>query len=89
MNDITPGLRPLRNVSKQPAKVSLTIPPGDELEVSAEVADQLTSASPAIRPADWERTSADPTAFEVVETVDEPDVPVKAPAKKRAPRKRT
>lgn len=48
MND--PARRGLRNISKQPAKVFVVIPPGDELEVSSDVADQLTAASSAIKP---------------------------------------
>lgn len=46
-----PARRGLRNVSKHPAKVFVVIPPGDELEVSDDVAAQLTAASSAIKPA--------------------------------------
>lgn len=41
MNPITPGLRPLFNKSKQPAKVQIVVQPGDELAVSDDVAGQL------------------------------------------------
>lgn len=40
-----PGLRRLWHNSNQPAKVQVTIQPGDELEVSDDVAAQLTAAS--------------------------------------------
>lgn len=91
LND--PARSGLRNISKQPAKVSIVIPPGDELEVSADVADQLTAASSAIKPVDFERTTAEPTAFEV--TVDEraneapaDHAPKAEPARKRAARRK-
>lgn len=87
LND--PARRGLRNISKQPAKVSVVIPPGDELEVSAEVADQLEAASPALKPLGFERTTAEPTSFEAVP--EEAVEPAEAPpatksARKRAPR---
>lgn len=48
LNPPTAGLRPLFNRSKQPAKVSIVIAPGEQLAVSDELAEQLIAASPAI-----------------------------------------
>jgi len=47
MNAPTSGLRPLFNQSKSVAKVSLTVAPGDRLDVSEDVAAQLMAASTA------------------------------------------
>ena len=48
LNPPAGALRPLFNRSKQPAKVSIVIAPGDELHVSADLAAQLTAASSAL-----------------------------------------
>lgn len=48
MNPPQSGLRRLFNNSKRAAKVSVIVPPGDELEVSEDVAAQLTAADPHI-----------------------------------------
>lgn len=45
LNPVNGGLHRLKNDSVQPAKVELTILPGDELEVSDDVAAQLAAAS--------------------------------------------
>lgn len=45
MKPPTPGLRPLWNNSKQPAKVSVVVAPGDALVVSDDVAGQLQAYS--------------------------------------------
>lgn len=52
LKPLTPGLRRFRNDSKQVAKVDLHVRPGDELEVSEDVAAQLEAASTAFKPAD-------------------------------------
>jgi len=53
LNPITGGLHRLTHDSAQATKVELTIPPGDELEVSDDVAAQLHAASTHFRdPAD-------------------------------------
>ena len=45
LKPVTGGLHRLKNDSAQVAKIQLNIPPGDELEVSDEVAAQLHAAS--------------------------------------------
>jgi hypothetical protein len=45
LKPITPGLRRIKHDSAQPTKVEITVPPGDELEVSDEVLAQLEAAS--------------------------------------------
>lgn len=44
LRDPIPGLRPIRNGSKDVLKPSLVVQPGDELFVSDDVAAQLLSA---------------------------------------------
>lgn len=44
LNPIKPGLRAIRYDSVQVGKVELRVPPGDVLQVSDEVADQLQRA---------------------------------------------
>lgn len=51
MKPPTPGLRRLVNDSHDVAKVSLVVPPGDELEVSEDVAAQLQAAGHFVDPA--------------------------------------
>jgi hypothetical protein len=43
----TPGLRRIHNKSKHVAKVAVIVQPGDELEVSGDVALQLVAQTPA------------------------------------------
>jgi hypothetical protein len=45
LNPIRPGLRAIRHDAASPSKVSLSIPPGDELFVSDVVAAQLVATS--------------------------------------------
>lgn len=45
LNPVQAGLHRLKHDSAQPTKVTLTIPPGDELEVSDDIAAQLHAAS--------------------------------------------
>lgn len=45
LKPITPGLHRIKHDSAQPTKVEITIPPGDELEVSDEIRAQLEAAS--------------------------------------------
>jgi len=49
MNPVTPGLRPIKYDGRSAAKVSLVIQPGDDLEVSADVAGQLLATSPQFK----------------------------------------
>lgn len=77
-----PGLHRLRNNSKQPAKVSVTVAPGDELEVSDDVAAQLQAASSAIKPADG--LPPFPDLSPPADDVDEAPVKVGRSAKKSA-----
>lgn len=67
-----PGLRRLTHDSNQAEKVTLTIPAGDTLEVSADVAGQLEATS---------------THFKADKPAPAPKAaPVKAAAKKAAPK---
>lgn len=45
LKPITPGLHRIKHDSAQPTKVEITIPPGDELEVSDDVLAQLEASS--------------------------------------------
>lgn len=45
LNPVTGGLHRLKHDSAQPSKILLVIPPGDELEVSDDLAAQLAAAS--------------------------------------------
>lgn len=45
LNPVNGGLHRLKHDSAQPTKITLVIPPGDELEVSDEIAVQLHAAS--------------------------------------------
>jgi hypothetical protein len=54
MPDLNPpaaGLRRLWNNSKQPSKVQVAIPPGDVLEVSEALAEQLAAQDPHLQDA--------------------------------------
>jgi molybdopterin-guanine dinucleotide biosynthesis protein A len=44
MREPIPGLRPLFNKTKQPAKVAIVIAPGDQVFASDDVAEQLLAA---------------------------------------------
>lgn len=69
LKPINPKLRRLRNDSRTTTKVSLSIPAGDELEVSDNVGAQLQAASNAFK-------GAEPAA------VPAPAEPVKRTARK-------
>lgn len=75
----SPGLRRIHNKSKHVAKVAVIVQPGDELEVSDDVALQLVAQTPVFA------DGAAPVPVEDVEAVPEPveAAPVK-PARKRA-----
>lgn len=47
LNAPTPGLRPIYNKSKSTEKVTLSVAPGDRMDVSEDVAAQLSAASGA------------------------------------------
>lgn len=87
LKPVTGGLHRLKNDSAQVAKIQLNIPPGDELEVSDEVAAQLHAASthfkdPADVPIPGPQVEKDANGVPIVEE------PKKAPAKrasKKAP----
>lgn len=49
MNPPTPGLRRIHHDSRSFNKVTLSVPPGAVLDVSDEIADQLTAASPQFK----------------------------------------
>lgn len=49
LNPLKPGLRVI-NDSRNAARVDVIVAPGEELEVSEELAAQLAEASPSIRP---------------------------------------
>ena len=50
MNAPKPGLKRLRHNANSPKRVELIVPAGDELEVSDEVAAQLTAADTHFQP---------------------------------------
>lgn len=81
-----PGLRRLRNDSKQPAKVSVIVAPGDELEVSDDLASQLQAASGAIKPAEglapFPDLSSEPEAPADSAGIEPADAPTATPAKR-------
>lgn len=77
-------IRPrLRNLSNDVVKVALTVPPGDELEVSEDVAAQVAHQRASLT--DVDATPPGPKITEPIpEPVDEaPAEPVKKAAKKR------
>lgn len=93
MNTPASGLRPpstrLRNVSKQPVKLEVVVPPGDELTVSEDVAGQAVEKSRgSLRVADSKvDATADAAAAAVAPVADEPEekpAPKKRAAKKAA-----
>lgn len=87
MNPPTAGLRPLWNNSKQPAKVSVIVAPGDALVVSDDLAGQLQAYSTHFE--DGTPTWTPDQLGDKAEPVAEPEStpapePVKRPAKKAA-----
>lgn len=102
LNAPTPGLRPIYNKSKSTEKVTLSVAPGDRLDVSEDIATQLAAASGAfvgedqahVAQAAAEAVAAHEAGEDVV--VDDPPAeaapePVKKvapePVKKAAPKK--
>lgn len=75
----------LRNISNGLAKVQISIPAGDEIEVSEEVAAQLAHQGAPMRDASSEKA---PKPAPVVDEQDAPSGPEKAPAKPKARRPR-
>ena len=76
-------IRPrLRNISNDVAKVEIVLAPGDEIEVSEDVAAQLAHQRAPFRPPGEDRPLAEPSAGE---PEPEDETPVKAKrARKRA-----
>lgn len=101
LNAPTPGLRPIYNKSKSTEKVSLSIAPGDRLDVSEDVASQLSAASGAfvgedqahVAQAAAEAVAAHEAGADVIvddppaEPTPEPAAVEPEPAKKAAPKK--
>ena len=103
LNAPTPGLRPIYNKSKSTEKVTLSVAPGDRLDVSEDIAAQLSAASGAFAGEDQAhvaQAAADAVAaHEAGEDVVADDPPAEpapepepaviepAPAKKAAPKK--
>lgn len=89
LNPIQAGLHRLKHDSAQPSKITLVIPPGDELEVSDEIAAQLHAASthfrdPADVPVPGPQREKDANGVPIVEEVAEEPKPKKAATKKAA-----
>lgn len=61
LNPIRPRLR---NISNSVAKVQISVAPGDELEVSDDVAAQLAHQGAPFRPPGEDRPLAEPSASE-------------------------
>ena len=74
----TPGLRRIHNKSKHVAKVALIVQPGDELEVSDDVALQIVAATPVFA------DGPAPRPVEDVEVAEVSAAPVKKAAAKKA-----
>lgn len=70
----TPGLRRIHNKSKHVAKVAVIVQPGDELEVSDDVALQLVAQTPVFADGPAPKPAPEPE-------------PVAKPAKKAAAKK--
>lgn len=93
MNPPTTGLRPIWNDSKQVAKVTLHVAPGDALQVSADVEAQLKAATQSFKDGTptWTPDQLDTTPAVGDEGVKpEPEAkpaPVVAAVKKSAARK--
>ena len=66
LNPISPGLRSLRYDAVSPAKVSLSVQPGEVLEVSDDIAGQLVAQSQQFKLADV-APAPEPTPDPVVE----------------------
>lgn len=93
LNPPAAGLRRINYDARSAAKVQITVQPGDTLDVSADVADQLLRSSPQFKDADTSTSKdaaageppAGPGSSEADEDVDAGDEP--AP-KRRAAAKR-
>lgn len=81
MNHPTPGLRRLFNRSHSPVRVEVIVPAGDALDVSDDVAGQLTAASGAFGP--------EPSAAPAAEPTPEPAAEAAEPEAKPAPKTRS
>lgn len=84
LNQIRPGLRAIKHDAISPSKVSLSIPPDDELFVSDDVADQLVAASRRFKDVDGE---SDEDEVEVVEQATAEPGEKRPARRKSAPRK--
>lgn len=88
LNQPPQGLRPLTNKSKQPAKVTVAVAPGDTLLVSDELAAQLQNSSsslvdPATVPAPSATTVEDAAPADPTDDTDQAD---DAPKRTRKPK---
>jgi hypothetical protein len=82
MKTPNPRLRRIGNHSKQPAKISAIVAPGDVLEVSEDLAAQLHAANPALR--DGEPAVAPPAAEVSESTTEEAPKPKRGRVRKAA-----
>lgn len=82
MKTPTPKLHRFGNHSKQPAKVSVAIAPGDTLDVSDDLAAQLQAASTAIREGQPTMPSEDEIEAANTPVVEEPPDEKPTPARK-------
>lgn len=90
MNPITPGLRRINYDARSAAKVQIVVQPGDVLEVSDDVADQLLRSSPQFKDAATPVTTGTPAAGEAPAVDEAPvadDATVEQSAKRRTSRK--
>ena len=89
LHEIRPGLRVI-NKGNSVSKVTLVIQPGDELEVSEDVAAQLDAQTQDFVPATpdvYKRTVPYPPPPEEVEVVEDTESRPAKRAAKKAPRK--